>query len=284
MTILDGKMLSNKIKENLKKDIEEFKNNTCVVPCLKIILVGENLASQTYVKNKIKACDFVGMDSEVIRLSEEISEEKLLDLINSLNNDVSVHGIIVQLPLPRHINDQKVIDAISEDKDVDGFGILNKGKLFSSLDCLGSATPKGIIRLLEEYNIPLSGRHAVVVGRSNIVGRPMAQMLLQKDATVTVCHRKTKDLAIYTKMADILVVAVGKAKLITKDMVKEGAVVVDVGTNRVDGIMCGDVDFEEVKNVASYITPVPGGVGPLTIASLLENTFVACKKLQKKVG
>ncbi len=284
MTILDGKALSNKLKENLKKEIESFKNKTFVTPCLKIILVGSNPASMTYVKNKIKACDFVGMASEVIRLSEDTSEEKLLDLISELNNDLSVHGIIVQLPLPQHINEQKVIDAISDDKDVDGFGILNKGKLFSGLECIESATPKGIIKLLEEYNIPLAGRHVVVVGRSNIVGKPMAQLLLQKNATVTICHSRTSNLKEITRLADIIIVAIGKAKFITSDMVKEGAVVIDVGTNRVDGLMCGDVDFIDVSRVASFITPVPGGVGPLTIASLLENTFIAYKKILKKGG
>ena len=280
--ILDGKMVSNQIKENLKEEIRKFVKQTGITPCLKIILVGENPASLTYVKNKVKAAQVVGIDAEVVRLNENVTENALLDLINEMNKDASVHGIIVQLPLPCHINDQKVIDTVCDAKDVDGFGIENKGKLFSGLPCMESATPKGIMRLLDAYNIPISGSHAVVIGRSNIVGKPMAQLLLQKDATVTICHSRTKDLSYFTKSADILVVAIGKPKFITGDMVKEGAVVVDVGTNRVDGVMCGDVDFESVAPIASYISPVPGGVGPLTIASLLENTFEACKNITKK--
>ena len=201
-------------------------------------------------------------------------------IFNSINN--SVHGIIVQLPLPKHINEQVIIDAINNQKDVDGFGIENKGRLFCGLDSLHSATPEGIMTLLDAYNIPIEGKHAVVVGRSNIVGKPIAMLLLAKNATVTITHSRTNDLASITKQADILVVAIGKAKYITSDMVKEGAIVIDVGINRIDGKLYGDVDFENVANKTSYITPVPGGVGPLTIASLLKNTLIAYERILKK--
>lgn len=215
----------------------------------------------------------------MIRKDEDIQEEELVNLVNQLNEDQSCHGIIVQLPLPKHINEQKVIDAISYKKDVDGFGIINKGRLFSGLDSIESATPHGIIQLLDAYDIELAGKNAVVIGRSNIVGKPMALLLLNRNATVTICHSRTKNLSEITKTADVLVVAIGKPNFITADMVKKDAVVIDVGTNRVEEKLCGDVDFEEVSKIASYISPVPGGVGPLTIASLLENTVKAYKKI-----
>lgn len=275
--LLNGKEFSKKLKNNLKIEVEYLKKETNQTPGLAIILVGNNPASEVYVRNKVKDATNCGINANLIRFDETISEQELIDEVIKLNNDNTYHGLIVQLPLPKHINEQVIIDTISPDKDVDGFGILNKGKLFSGLESIESATPKGIMKLLEEYNIDPKGKHAVVVGRSNIVGKPMAIMLLNKHATVTICHSRTENLSEITKQADILVVAIGKPKFITKDMVKEGAVVIDVGTNRVDDKLVGDVDFENVEPIASYITPVPGGVGPLTIASLLENTVIAFK-------
>lgn len=279
MIILDGKECSKKIKKQLKEETKMLVEKTNVIPCLAIVLVGEDPASQIYVKNKVKAATLCGINPILIKKNVTITQCELLELVNGLNNDDSVHGIIVQLPLPKHLNEQEVINKISDKKDVDGFSLLNKGKLFSGLNAIESATPKGIIKLLEEYNISLSGKNAVVVGRSNIVGKPMAILLLNKNATVTICHSKTQDLANITKNADILVVAIGKAHFITENMVKEGAVVIDVGTNRVGDKLVGDVDFENVAPKCSYITPVPGGVGPLTIASLLENTIAAYKHI-----
>ena len=279
--LLNGKEFSKKIKNNIKQEVENLINETNITPGLAIILVGNNPASEIYVRNKVKDATKCGIYANLIRFSEEISEQDLINEVKKLNNDDTYHGLIVQLPLPRHINEQVIIDTISPDKDVDGFGILNKGKLFSGLTSIESATPKGIMHLLEEYNINPKGKHAVVVGRSNIVGKPMAIMLLNKHATVTICHSRTENLSEITKQADILVVAIGKPKFITKDMVKDGAVVIDVGTNRVEDKLVGDVDFENVEPIASYITPVPGGVGPLTIATLLENTVIAYKN---KIG
>lgn len=279
MTILDGKLYSQKLKQELKNEVSNLKEKTGITPGLAIVMVGENPASSVYVKNKIKTASVCGISAELIKVEETISEEDLILLVNSLNNNDKYHGIIVQLPLPRHINEQKIIDTIKYEKDVDGFGIINKGKMFSGLKSIESATPKGIIKLLDEYNIDLTGKNAVVIGRSNIVGKPMAMLLLNKNATVTICHSKTENLKAITKNADILVVAIGKARFITEDMVKDNAIVIDVGTNRVDDKLCGDVDFENVKNKCSYITPVPGGVGPLTIMSLLENTVIAYKNI-----
>lgn len=282
MILLDGKKVSSNLKDELKIKVEELKSKYNVTPKLSIVLVGANPASLVYVKNKVKACEYTGITPDLINVSEEISEEDLLNLVDKLNKDDSIHGIIVQLPLPKHINEQKVIDAICKEKDVDGFGIENKGRLFCGLDSLHSATPEGIMTLLDAYNIPIQGKHAVVVGRSNIVGKPIAMLLLSKNATVTITHSKTTDLGSVTKLADILVVAIGKAKFITEDMVKEGAVVIDVGINRVEGKLYGDVDFENVAPKTSYITPVPGGVGPLTIASLLKNTLIAYERILNK--
>lgn len=279
MIILNGKEFSSKIKNNLKEEVQTLINKTNIVPGLAIVMVGDNPASVIYVRNKVKAAKLCNIEAEVIHTESTICEQELIELVQKLNKDSKYHGIIVQLPLPKHINEQRIIDTISDEKDVDGFGILNKGKMFSGLPSMESATPKGIIKLLEEYKIEMTGKNAVVVGRSNIVGKPMAIMLLNKNATVTICHSRTQNLKEVTKQADILVVAIGKAKFITEDMVKEGAVVVDVGTNRVDGVLCGDVDFENVSPKCSYITPVPGGVGPLTIASLLENTVIAYKNI-----
>ena len=282
MTILDGKKVSLDIKNSIKEQVNNIKDIYNKTPGLAIVLVGENQASKVYVRNKIKACEYTGIIPTLIKVSEEITEVELLEIVDKLNNDSNIHGIIVQLPLPKHISEQKVINAISNEKDVDGFGIENKGKLFTGLDALHSATPEGIMTLLDAYNIPIEGKNAVVVGRSNIVGKPIAMLLLSKNATVTIAHSKTKDLASITRGADILVVAIGKPKFITSDMVKEGAVVIDVGINRDSGILCGDVDFENVCNKTSFITPVPGGVGPLTIASLLKNTVLAFENIEKK--
>ena len=275
--LLDGKDSAKQIKLDIKREVEELKTKYGKTPKIAIVLVGSNSASEIYVRNKIKAASFVGMEHELINLDESIAMEELLSVVERLNNDDTVNGIIVQLPLPKHLDEHTVINHISNKKDADGFGLENKGKLFSGLDCFKPATPLGIMYLLERYNIDIEGKMAVVVGRSNIVGKPMALMLLEKNATVTIAHSRTKNLQEVTKNADILVVAVGKAKFITENMVKDGAVVIDVGINRVDGALYGDVDFDNVVNKASYITPVPGGVGPLTIAMLLKNTVEAFK-------
>lgn len=277
--ILNGKELSKKIKSEIKEEVETLIKQTNIAPGLAIILVGSNPASEIYVRNKLKAASLCSIHAQLFKEEETITEEALIQLIKALNENADYHGIIVQLPLPKHINEQNIIDAIDVSKDVDGFGVVNKGCLFSGLPAMESATPYGIIRLLDAYRIPIEGSHAVVIGRSNIVGKPMALLLLNRNATVTICHSKTKHLEEITKTADILIVAIGKARYITADMVKQGAVVVDVGTNRVDGVLCGDVDFESVEKIASYISPVPGGVGPLTIASLLENTVKAYRKI-----
>lgn len=282
MTLLDGKTLSKTLKQELKIKTSELETKYQVKPTMAIVLVGDNSASEIYVRNKIKAAAFVGIEAKLIKLDKTISEQELLNLVDELNNNSSIHGIIVQLPLPSHINEQTIIDKISATKDIDGFGALNKGKLFSGLDAIPSATPAGIMHLLKAYNIEISGKEAVVVGRSNIVGKPIALLLLNENATVTIAHSKTKDLKEVTKKADILVVAVGKPKFITKDMVKDGAVVIDVGINRIDSNIYGDVDFDEVSKKASYITPVPGGVGPLTIVSLLENTLTTYQKIMEE--
>ena len=281
--ILDGKKYANEVKLELKNKIDEIKK---IYPekeiTLSIVLVGNNEASEIYVRNKIKTCSLVGIKASLIRVDETITEEALKEIIRKLNSDEKVNGIIVQLPLPKHLKEQTIIDEIAEEKDVDGFSTISKGKLLSGAEAFYPATPYGIIKLLKHYNIDMCGKRAVVVGRSNIVGKPMALLLLNENATVTIAHSKTNNLEDYTKEADILVVAVGKAKLITKDMVKENAVIIDVGMNRKDGVLCGDVDFEDVSQIASYITPVPGGVGPLTIVYLLENTIKAFLKQNNK--
>ena len=277
MTLLDGKKTSNDIKLSLKNEIEFLIQKYGRAPHITIILIGEVEASHIYVRNKLKACKLIGMQATLIKKEKSITTSELIEIINNLNNDDNIDGIIVQLPLPKHIDEQLIINTINAEKDVDGFGIINKGKLFSGLPCLKSATPFGIIKLLEDYNIDCTGKEAVIIGRSNIVGKPMSIMLLDKNATVTICHSKTKNLSEITKKADILVVAIGKAKFVTKEMIKDNAVVIDVGMNRDEFGLCGDVDFENVKEKASFITPVPGGVGPLTIAMLLYNTVEAFK-------
>ena len=278
MELLDGKLVSKQIKEELKIEVEGLIAKFGVAPTLAIVLVGNVEASQIYVRNKLKAAKLTGINTNLVTLPDTITTEELLKVVNELNADEAIDGIIVQLPLPKQVDEAAVINAIQTEKDVDGFCISNKGRLFCGMDAVKSATPFGIMKLLEAYHIDLTGKSAVVVGRSNIVGKPMAMMLLQENATVTICHSRTKDLGSVTKTADVLVVAIGKAKFIKADMVKDGAVVVDVGMNRDESGLCGDVDFENVAPKCSYITPVPGGVGPLTIAMLLYNTVSAFKK------
>lgn len=271
--ILDGKGLSRQNEVTLKEKVKTLKQKFGFTPTLRVILVGENPASIAYVNSKKKACERVGIDGEIIRLPIDISEEALIDKIESLNHDPKVDGILIQLPLPKHINETFVLNQVSPDKDVDGLHTINAGKLFTKQSGVVPATPLGVMMLLKHYQIPLEGKYAVVVGRSNLVGMPLAKLLNDADATVTIVHRKTEDITRFTKAADILCVAVGKPNFITKDMVKPGAVVVDVGINRVDDHLVGDVDLEGVQTVASYITPVPGGVGPMTISALLFNVI-----------
>lgn len=278
--IIDGKKCSEEILENLRKDISEYKEKTGKVPGLAVIILGNNAASKIYVKSKIRACEKTGILSREIILDENIYEEELINEIEKLNNDKNINGILVQLPLPSHINEKKICEAISVKKDVDGFKAENLGKIMlGDDDGFISCTPQGIIYLIDQLNMDLHGKNVVVVGRSNIVGKPVASLLINKGATTTVCNSRTKDLAGILKKADIIVIAIGKAKFLTKDMVKEGAVVIDVGINRVNGKIYGDVDYENVKDIVSHITPVPGGVGPMTIAMLLKNTVKAfCKE------
>ena len=281
-TVIDGKALSLSLKEEMKGSIVEIESKFGRKPCLVVIIVGNNPASRSYVTGKIKAAAFVGMDSRLVELPEDVSEAGLLDTIAALNADNAVDGILVQLPLPVHIDEDKVIDAISIDKDVDGFHPGNVARLWLGRPCTVPCTPKGIIRMIESTGTSISGKKAVVVGRSNIVGKPVAKLLLDRNATVTIAHSRTTDLAAVCREADILVAAVGRPKMIGADMVKPGAVVIDVGINRIpvvkeDGTegsrLVGDVDFEAVSKVAGYITPVPGGVGPMTITMLMENTI-----------
>ena len=275
--VIDGKKVAAQIKSQLNIEVEEFKRNGGECG-LAVIIVGENPASKIYVRNKIASCVEVGIKSYHYELPEEVDEEEVINLIEELNANKEVYGILVQLPLPKKFNERRVLAAINPEKDVDGFSSYQMGKLVLGEECFPSCTPRGIIELLHAYNIPLDGKRAVVVGRSNTVGKPMAIMLLKENATVTVAHSKTQNLGELTLQADILVVAIGKAKFIKENMVKEGAVVIDVGMNRVDGKLCGDVDFEAVKNKCSYITPVPGGVGPMTVTMLLKNTVDAARR------
>ncbi|MFZ5688160.1 MAG: bifunctional methylenetetrahydrofolate dehydrogenase/methenyltetrahydrofolate cyclohydrolase FolD [Bacillota bacterium] len=276
--ILDGKKIAQEVRETIKKDVQELKDKG-ITPGLAVVLVGADPASQVYVNNKHKSCGEVGMYSEVHRLPAETSQEDLLMLIDKLNKDAKIHGILVQLPLPDHINEKAVIDTISLEKDVDGFGPANVGNLVIGDDCFYPCTPHGCIVMLEKTGLELKGKHAVVVGRSNIVGKPVAMMLLARHCTVTICHSRTKDLTSVCRQADILVAAVGKPEMITGEMVKPGAIVIDVGINRLeDGKLVGDVHYESASQVASWITPVPGGVGPMTITMLLKNTVEAAKR------
>ncbi len=278
-TILDGKALSAQCKEEIRKEAEALAEKGCR-PGMAVVLVGENSASKVYVRNKEKDCQECGIYSAMYHLPEETSEKELLELLDTLNHDSSIHGILVQLPLPKQIDAQKVIEAIDPAKDVDAFHPTNVGYLTQGMPRFAPCTPAGIVRLMDAYHIDPAGKHCVVIGRSNIVGKPMALLLLQRNGTVTICHSGTKDLKEQTLQADILVSAVGKTGFVTSDMVKEGAVVIDVAMNRnAEGKLCGDVDFPAVSEKASAITPVPGGVGPMTRVMLLENTLTACKKL-----
>lgn len=277
--LIDGKKIASKKREEIAAEVKKLKEKG-IVPGLAVILVGDNSASRTYVSSKQRACQELGMHSLLIELSETTSELELLNKINELNNDQSIHGILVQLPLPKQINETNIIEAISPEKDVDGFHPINVGRMMTGQDAFLPCTPYGIMIMLEESEIDIAGKHVVIVGRSNIVGKPSGQLFLNKDATVTYCHSKTIDMKSYTKSADILVSAVGKANFITKDYVKEGAIVIDVGINRNnEGKLCGDVDFEQVKEISSYITPVPGGVGPMTITMLMYNTLKSARLL-----
>ncbi len=279
---IDGKALAMQLKEEMKARISLLEKEYGRKPCLVVIIVGENPASQSYVRGKIKAASFVGIDSRLIELPADVTQDELLQRITLLNEDEGVDGILVQLPLPKHIDEQKVIDAIAHEKDVDGFHPSNTANLWLGRDCVFPCTPKGIMHMLRTTGIALDGKIAVVVGRSNIVGKPIAKMLLDANATVVMAHSHTKDLPSVTRLADVLVVAIGKEKFITADMVKPGAVVIDVGINRTaEGKLCGDVDYEPVSAIASHITPVPGGVGPMTITMLMENTIECFKSAQK---
>lgn len=277
--IINGRELAQQLKDNMKQEVSEL-NEQGITPHLTVVLIGDNPASKSYVNGKKKASKETGISSEIIELPESTTEEELLNIITDLNNNDAVHGILVQLPLPKHIAEQKVIEQISPTKDVDGFHPVNIGRMMTGKDTFLPCTPFGIITMLKSKNIPIAGQHAVVIGRSNIVGKPVGQLLLNENATVTYCHSKTKDLKEFTKMADILIVAVGKPNEIGTEYIKPGASVVDVGINRLeDGSLTGDVDFEEAKEVAAYITPVPRGVGPMTITMLLQNTIKAAKGL-----
>ena len=279
--IIDGKSIAKELRESLAPRVAALKEQG-ITPGLTVIVVGDDPASAIYVRNKERACVKLGMNSQVLRFPAETTQEEILNTVRLLNQDDSVHGILVQLPLPRHIDEQAVLRAIDPDKDVDGFHAMNAGRLMNGEPGFVACTPKGVMRLLEVSGMELDGKNAVVVGRSNIVGKPMALLLLQKNCTVTIAHSHTKDLAAVTRSADILVVAVGRVGFITGDMIKPGAAVMDVGINRVDGKVVGDVDFESAKEVASCITPVPGGVGAMTIAMLMENTVEAAENYARR--
>ncbi|MDE5412244.1 MAG: bifunctional methylenetetrahydrofolate dehydrogenase/methenyltetrahydrofolate cyclohydrolase FolD [Bacillaceae bacterium] len=277
-TIISGKELAASKRQEMKVEVEQLSKKG-IVPGLAVILIGEHPASKSYVTGKVKACEEVGIRSLLIEKPEDIAEEELLNLIDSLNNDKDVHGILVQLPLPKHISERAVIEKISPEKDVDGFHPISIGKMMIGEETFLPCTPFGIVEMLKSKEIKLEGKHVVVIGRSNIVGKPVGQLLLNENATVTYCHSRTENMKDLTKQADILIVAVGKANFVDASYVKEGAAVIDVGVNRLDtGKLCGDVVFDEVKEVASYLTPVPGGVGPMTITMLLHNTIISAKR------
>ncbi len=283
MVLLDGKILSAKIKEEVKVEVTQIVKEKNITPGLAVILVGNDAASATYVASKAKACKDAGIYSVVHEMPESITQEELLDTINMMNNNPKLDGILVQLPLPKHIDTTTVLEAINPLKDVDGFHPYNVGRMVSNLDSFLSATPFGVMRMFEEHNIELSGKDVVVIGSSDIVGKPMASLLINKKATVTVCNSRTKDLKAHTSKADIVIIAVGVPYLLKEDMVKDGAIVIDVGINRLDtGKLVGDADFEGLKNKCSFLTPVPGGVGPMTIAMLLKNTIKAAKLREKR--
>ncbi|MBD3228822.1 MAG: bifunctional methylenetetrahydrofolate dehydrogenase/methenyltetrahydrofolate cyclohydrolase FolD [Candidatus Lokiarchaeota archaeon] len=280
MILLDGKSVAEKIRNNLGKKIEKIKKKTGETPGLATILVGADPASKIYVRIKHKACNEVGIDSREIRLPEDVSKEILIQEIEKLNHDKSIHGILLQLPLPPNLDPLEMMNKIDPKKDVDGFHPINAGNLLIGKENFIPCTPKGILTLFTEYDIEVKGKNIVIINHSNIVGKPLSLLLLNRNATITVCHEYTKDLKQFTKLADILIIGIGKAKFIKKEMIKKGVVIIDVGINRIEGKLYGDVDFEDVKEVVSSITPVPGGVGPMTVASLLENTFLAFKKLE----
>ena len=287
-TLIDGKATATAIKQQIAEEVKEMVANGAKRPCLAAVLVGHDGGSETYVKNKVIACEQCGFESRLIRYEDDVTEEELLACVAKLNNDPQIDGFIVQLPLPKHIDEQKIIMAIDYRKDVDGFHPINVGRMAIGLPCFVSATPLGIMTLLQHYHIETSGKKCVVLGRSNIVGKPMAQLMMQKpygDATVTVCHSHTKDIKAECRGADIIIAAIGRPDFVTADMVKEGAVIIDVGTTRVPDAtkkkgfrLNGDVKFDEVAPKCSFITPVPGGVGPMTICSLMKNTLAAAKK------
>ncbi|MEA3423211.1 MAG: bifunctional methylenetetrahydrofolate dehydrogenase/methenyltetrahydrofolate cyclohydrolase FolD [Bacillota bacterium] len=277
MKIIDGKAISAKLKEDLKEEVEKLKD-VGIIPGLAVIIVGNDPASKTYVNSKEKNAEKLGLYSVKHQLEEKVSEEQLLKLIDDLNNDSKIHGILVQLPLPNHIDSKKVLNKISVEKDVDGFHPENVGKMIVGDKAFLPCTPNGVIKILEYENVEITGKHAVIIGRSNIVGKPMAALLLERNATVTVCHSKTKNLSEIVNLADIVIAAVGRPNFVKADMVKNGAIVIDVGINRVDGKLIGDVEFDSVKEKASLITPVPGGVGPMTIAMLMYNTIESAKR------
>lgn len=279
--IIDGKAISAKVREEIRLEIEDLKKAGKATPGFAGIIVGEDPASQIYIRNKKKACDEVGIRFEEYALSADTSQAELIGLIEELNKKDGVHGILVQSPTPKHIDESIIFETISPQKDVDAFHPQNVGKIMTGKYDFLPCTPAGVMELLAHYNIDVKGKDCVIIGRSNIVGKPQAMLMLHKDATVTICHSRTKDLAEKTAKADILVAAVGRSKFVTADMIKDGAVVIDVGINRNEqGKLCGDVDFAEAEKKASYITPVPGGVGPMTITMLLKNTLTACKKLE----
>ena len=280
--LIDGKLVSNNIRQEIKEKVSSLLSKHSQVPGLAAVLVGDNPASEIYVRNKRKACADVGIYSEEYKLPEDTTQDELLKIIDGLNNNDKINGILVQLPLPNHIDESLILKAVSPQKDVDGFHPVNAGLLFQGEQKFIACTPHGLIKMLEFYNIDIQGKNAVVLGRSNIVGKPASMLLLQKHATVTICHSRTKNLQEILKEADIIVAAIGRAHFVTKDMVKEGAVVIDVGINRLDtGKLAGDVDFENVKDLCSHITPVPGGVGPMTITMLLWNTVMS---LEDSIG
>ena len=277
-TRIDGKEVSAAVRDQIAAEVSELKAKG-ITPGLAVIIVGNDPASRVYVNNKKKGCEQVGMNSFEYALPEETTTDELIALIEKLNNDKDVHGILCQLPVPKHIDEEKVLNAISPEKDVDAFHPVNCGKVMTGDYTFAPCTPAGMVEMLKYYNIPVAGKHCVIIGRSNIVGKPMAMLMLKNNATVSVCHSKTANLSEITKQADILVAAVGRANFVTADMVKDGAVVLDVGINRMeDGKLCGDVDFAAVAEKTSYITPVPGGVGPMTITMLLKNTLAAAKQ------
>ena len=284
MQLIDGKSLSKKIQNSIKVEVEELKRQKNIVPGLAVILVGDDPASYAYVSMKEKACKSVGFYSITHKMPDTINQSEIIEIISMMNQNPHIHGILVQLPLPKHIDTNEILEVIDPKKDVDGFHAYNVGRMVTNLDSFVPCTPLGVIKMFEEYNIELEGKDVVVVGASNIVGKPMASLLINRNATVTVTHIYTKDLSFYTKNADIVIVGAGKPKLIRADMVKDGAIVIDIGINRLeDGSLVGDVDFENVAKKCAYITPVPGGVGPMTIAMLLSNTLKSAKQFGEEI-